>query len=304
MKRLALMFLVLACVAIAQNTKLKTTTGGVRHEMLVSTAWLTEHLQDKDLIVLCIVDDLESFKKTHIPGAMAISISEIAVTRDGIPNELPETAQLKKIFERAGVTTHSHIILYGDRAGLLAARTYFTLDYLGLADHAALLDGGLEKWVHEGRKTEAGGNRAGKGDVAIKANEKILINDRAMQKISVQALQKRLAVFDARPREEFTGEKLSEDVLEAGHIPGAKSIHWRELIKSPENPVLKPEKELRAIFERAGAEAGTPVITYCRTGMQSSFDYFVAKYLGYEVSMYDASFFAWVKAGMPVEKSK
>ena len=304
MKRTLCLFLMLSLTVLAQNIASKPTIPTTRSEMLVSTAWLAEHLNDKDLVVLCIVDDVDGFKKAHIPGAKAIAASEIAVTRDGIPNELPETSQLVKIFERAGVTRNSHIVLYGDRAGLLAARAYFTLDFLGLADHAALLDGGLEKWSREERKIDSGENAATKSDLLVNTKDHILVTDRAMQKISVQAVQKKLAILDARPKDEYTGEKLSEDVAEAGHIPGAKNVYWRELIESIENPVLKPEKELRAIFERAGAEAGTPVVTYCRTGIQSSFDYFVAKYLGHEVRMYDASFLAWVKAGMSVEKSK
>jgi thiosulfate/3-mercaptopyruvate sulfurtransferase len=297
-------FFLLTVVAWAQSTAPKPQDNKLRGEMLVSTAWLAEHLYDKGLVVLCIVDDADTFKRSHIPSARVISVGEIAVTRDGIPNELPEMSQLKKIFERAGVTNHSHIVLYGDRSGLLAARTYFTLDYLGLADHAALLDGGMEKWVREGRKVENGENSATKSDLRVKTKEQILVNDRAMQKISAHASQKKFAVVDARPYEEYTGEKLSDDVPEAGHIPGANSVYWRELIESTENPVLKPEKELRALFETAGVVAGTPVVTYCRSGVQSSFDYFVAKYLGYEVKMYDASFMAWVKAGLPVEKSK
>jgi len=304
MKRALCYFIFLTAIAWAQSATSKAQDSKVRGEMLVSTAWLAEHLQDKDLVVLCIVDDVESFKKAHIPGSKVIAINEIAVTRDGIPNELPDSQQLKNIFERVGVTNHSHIVLYGERSGLFAARTYFTLDYLGLANHAALLDGGMEKWVREGRKVESGESAKTKSDLQVTTKEQILVNDRAMQKLSNQALQKKVAVFDARPHGEFTGEKLSEDVSEAGHIPGAKSVYWRELIESPDNLLLKPEKELRAIFERADAEVGKQVVTYCRTGMQSSFDYFVAKYLGYEVSMYDASFIAWVKAGLPIENSK
>jgi len=48
---------------------------------------------------------------------------------------------------------------------------------------------------------------------------------------------------------------------------------------------------------------GRPLVTYCRTGMQSSFDYFVAKYLGYEPSMYDASFYEWSLKDLPAETS-
>jgi len=110
-------------------------------------------------------------------------------------------------------------------------------------------------------------------------------------------------LLDARPHSEFTGEKFSDDVTKAGHIPGASGLYWKELIVSKANPVLRPVDELRVIYTKAGARHDSPVVTYCRSGIQSSFDYFVAKYLGYDVSMYDASFFAWAREDRPVVKS-
>ncbi len=58
-------------------------------EMLVTTAWLAEHLSDHDLVVLCINSSPEFYSRGHIPGARQIKLADIAVTRDGIPNELP-----------------------------------------------------------------------------------------------------------------------------------------------------------------------------------------------------------------------
>ena len=48
---------------------------------------------------------------------------------------------------------------------------------------------------------------------------------------------------------------------------------------------------------------GDTVVAYCRTGMQASFAYFVARYLGYETRMYDASFMDWSRrAELPAER--
>jgi len=91
-------------------------------------------------------------------------------------------------------------------------------------------------------------------------------------------------------------------VAKAGHIPGSTSLFWMDMLVSRENPVLKPEAELRRMYAEAHAAPGRQLVTYCRTGMQSSFDYFVAKYLGYDPSMYDASFFEWSKKDLPAEK--
>ena len=116
----------------------------LRSEMLVTTEWLAEHLNDHDVVVLCVNSTPEFYSKGHIPGARQIKLGDIAVTRDGIPNELPPVEDLRKVFAAAGVGNSSRVVLYGERSNLFAARAYFTLDYLGVAGRAALLDGGLE----------------------------------------------------------------------------------------------------------------------------------------------------------------
>ena len=68
------------------------------------------------------------------------------------------------------------------------------------------------------------------------------------------------------------------------------------MIRSEANPQLLDPEQLQQQFMRAGAVPGKSVITYCRTGMQSSFTYFVAKYLGYRAAMYDGSVYEWVRA--------
>jgi thiosulfate/3-mercaptopyruvate sulfurtransferase len=112
-----------------------------------------------------------------------------------------------------------------------------------------------------------------------------------------------IAMLDARPPLEYSGEKLSENLAQAGHIPYARNLHWRDLLRGTDSAELRPEPELRDRFEAAGATPGKEVITYCRTGMQSSFDYFVAKYLGYSARMYVGSFYEWTRTPRSVESS-
>ena len=275
----------------------------VRSEMLVSTGWLDAHLHDTDLVVLCVVEDDAFYSAGHIPGARLLQLSEIAVTRAGIPNELPAVSQLQRVFQKAGIDNLSHIVLYGERSGVLAARAYFTLDYLGLADHAALLDGGIEKWRAERLPESVEVPTVAASNLQVRAHPEILVDLAAMEGYSRMKSASRGAVLmDARPEPEFTGEKRSEDVTEAGHIPNAVSLFWKRTLHSPDIPTLRSPAEMKDLFVAAGASPGRQVITYCRTGMQSSFDYFVAKYLGYSARMYDGSFYEWSLAGQPAER--
>ncbi|MGC2694671.1 MAG: sulfurtransferase [Candidatus Angelobacter sp.] len=272
----------------------------LRQEMLVTTDWLAVHLHDPDLVVLCVSATPEFCGKGHIPGARPILLSEIAITRDGIPNELPPVEQLQSVFAAAGVSNGSHVVLYGERSNLLAARAYFTLDYLGVAERTALLDGGIDKWRAEQRALSTDLERVKPGKLVVSLRPAILTDTAAMRSLMEQ---KRATLIDARPVKEYSGEQLSEDVQKAGHIPGATSLYWMDMLVSRENPVLRPEAELRRMYHDAHASADRPLVTYCRTGMQSSFDYFVAKYLGYEPSMYDASFYEWSAKNLPAETS-
>lgn len=273
----------------------------VRSDMLVSTTWLADHLHDPNVVVLCIADNPEFYSRGHIPGARLVQFSDLVITRDGIPNELPSPAHLQKVFEQTGVSYHSRIVLYGERSGILAARAYFTLDYLGVAGNAALLDGGMEKWRAEHREETRETLPIKPGKLAIQLNPLISASS-AMVADAIKS-KPPVVLLDARPNAEFTGAKFSEDVPKAGRIPGAHNLYWRNMLADGDVPVLRPLRELREMLRAGGVVPESRVITYCRTGMQSSFDYFVAKYLGYRVSMYDGSFFEWSRKDLPVEKS-
>ena len=267
----------------------------VRSEMLVSTNWLVEHLTDGNLIVLQIGRDRAQFDSGHIPGSRFLRIDDLVEQRPNSLNELPPVADLRETFESLGVTERSRIVLVDDVGGVPAARAYFTLDYLGLGERAALLDGGLTTWASESRgmsKEQLGITR---GVFVPRIHREILISTEQMQRLSVSAREgsKQYSLLDARPVAEHSGVVRSESVSQAGHIAGSKSLHWKKLVGG--NSRLLDAGKLVREFEEAGAMPGRAVITYCRTGMQSSFTYFVAKYLGYRVAMYDGSVYEWVR---------
>jgi thiosulfate/3-mercaptopyruvate sulfurtransferase len=296
--------LILSALAMVQTPTLAQSSGQpkLRQEMLVTTAWLTENLSEPDVIVLCVDSTPEFYAKGHIPGARQIKLADISITRDGIPNELPPVETLQRVFGEAGVSNSSRVVLYGERYNLLAARAYFTLDYLGVAARVALLDGGIDKWTAERRPLSTEIPQVKAAALTVSPRPEILIDTKTMRELS-QRKPGSVTLVDARPTKEFTGEQRSEDVTKSGHIPGAQGLYWMDMLVSRQNPILKPQAELRRMYSELNAKADQPLVTYCRTGMQSSFDYFVAKYLGYEPSMYDASFFEWSKQDLPAEIS-
>jgi thiosulfate/3-mercaptopyruvate sulfurtransferase len=270
----------------------------VRSEMLVSTSWLEQHLSDRDLVVLYVGHDRAQFDSAHIPGSRFVRLDELVEQRKGSLNELPPVADLQAAFESLGVGDQSHVVLTGDTGGVLAARAYFTLDYLGHGDNAALLDGGLETWIAESRRTSREEALVPHAQFTPHVRPEILVSTAQMRELSLGANKggPDYVLLDARPETEYNGVVSSEAVPAAGHIAGSQSLYWKKLIRSAANPQLLDPEQLQQQFARAGAGRGKSVVTYCRTGMQSSFTYFVAKYLGYRAAMYDGSVYEWVHA--------
>lgn len=275
-------FLALSVVAAA----------GPRPQMLVSTDWLAKNLKDANLVLLHVSANRTAYDAGHIPGARFVSVHKLAITVNGIPNELPPVADLKRILEAAGVSDETRVILYGDASVLPATRAYFTLDYLGHGDHAALLDGGLEKWRSEGRELTKDAPPVTQGHFTPHPNPDLVVQ---MEAVKQMAGKRSEVLLDVRPAADYTGEK-------GAHIPGALNLYWMEDQTSHDNQALKPEADLRKLYEAAGITPDHPVVTYCNSGMQASQSYFTLKYLGYDVRIYDGSMSEWKAKGAPVEK--
>jgi thiosulfate/3-mercaptopyruvate sulfurtransferase len=272
--------------------------------MLVSTDWIAKHINDRDVFVIHVAADRKHYDDGHLPGARFLSSKEILTTRDGVANELPAVADLQKTFEQLGVGDTGRIVIYGENSGLLAARVYFTLDYLGHGDRAALLDGGMEKWKAEKRMVETQAAKTEPAKFTPRPRPQIIAGFDTVRDLSsmvAKATGASSAIIDARPEEQYIGNQTPR----SGHIPGAAGVYWMNHLVSKENPEMKPLSDLIKLYEGAGLKAGQKVVTYCNTGMQASHSYFTLKYLGYDVSMYDGSFSEWSKAeGAPVATGK
>jgi len=96
-------------------------------------------------------------------------------------------------------------------------------------------------------------------------------------------------LIDARPIKRYR----------AGHLPGAAPFFWEKNLVSAEDPVLKSPEELRKMYATAGAIPGTKIVSYCEVGLQASYVYFIARYLGYDAAMYDGSYMEWSTAKQP-----
>jgi thiosulfate/3-mercaptopyruvate sulfurtransferase len=261
--------------------------------MVVSTDWLASHLSDPKIVILHVSANRTAYDAGHIPGARFVAQGDLAVTKDGVPNELPEVDKLKVLLESAGVSDDTRVILYSDSSVLPATRAYFTLDYLG-HNETALLDGGLGKWRSENRTMSKDAPAVTAGHFTPHARPKIVVQMPEVKNMSAKPASDAV-LLDVRSAADFSGEKGS-------HIPRAVNAYWMDTQVSHENQALKSEDEMRRFFETAGVKPGSKVVTYCNSGMQASQSYFTLKYLGYDVRMYDGSMSEWNAKGGPTQK--
>ena len=269
--------------------------------LLVSTEALARRLNDPRVVVIHVGRDRTSYDAGHIPGARFLPLSSIVAEQNGVPNELPAPEALEAAFEGVGVSDNSQVVLYGDFNGLLAARAFFTLDYLGKTD-AALLDGGLEQWRKEERPVTTEAPPARTGSLTPRVRRDIVVDaDWVRERLGNDST---IVMVDARPPAEYTGETPGDGVTRPGHIPGAHNIFWRTALVSEQDTRLRSPEVLHASYTLADAAFGDTIVAYCRTGVQASHAYYVARYLKRPVVMYDGSFIDWSRRGeeYPVER--
>jgi thiosulfate/3-mercaptopyruvate sulfurtransferase len=265
--------------------------------MLVPSSWLAEHLGDSGLVVVHVAHARQAaaFDTAHVPGARLLRYDRIAGDVGGVAVELLTPERVRDAFAELGVGDGSRVVLVGEP--MSAARAWMTLDWLGLGDRAAVLDGGLAAW-------RAGGHPLSRERPAAVAPATLTIRPQPERLVDAAWVRARLAdpkvaLVDARPTEEYTGADGGHMHLLAGHIPGARNLYWERLTVSRDDPRFRPASELRALFEQAGATPDRTVVTYCMIGMRASVTYFVSRLLGYETRFYDGSWDDWSRRGFP-----
>lgn len=257
---------------------------------VVDADWLRNRMgTDPGLVVLHVANS-DAPVAEWIPGARGVRLSDLLIQPEGLPNEFPPLDVLEAVLEGAGISDGSTVVVYGP--AIPAARVWVTLDRIGMGARSAFLDGGIAGWKEAGYPVEAApGAPATPGILQLTATEGMLIEAPEVEGIR-QAGSARL--LDARPEAQYSGaDPGGSGIPRPGHIPGAVSLFWERMMSDPATSDLRSREELAALLAEEGFDPGSPIVTYCRTGMQASLSYLVARWLGHPVRLYDGSFVDW-----------
>jgi len=272
-------------------------------DVLVSTDWLEEHLDDPDVRVIEVDEDTSAYEKGHIRGAVGWNWTTDLHTDVG--RDYLDQGGFAELLSTAGVGSETTVVLYGGNNNWFAAYAYWLLKLRGFED-VKLVNGGRKKWELESRELVQ--------DVpTYPASDHVLLGDerpeiRALRDEVIDKVGSSTGFVDVRSPEEFRGEKLAPDHLPQeqsqvpGHISGAANIPWVKAAN--DDGTFRSADELRALYEAEGITPDQEVIAYCRIGERSSHTWFaLQELLGYPtVKNYDGSWTEYGSlVGVPVE---
>lgn len=266
--------------------------------MLVSTSWLSEHLNDRDLVALHVGSKAQ-YDSGHVAGARHVALDEISLpnAQGGLTLQMAGEAQLKSWAEKNGIGDKTRLVVIAHDANIQSAtRVYFTLTYLGAGDRASLLDGGYLAWKAEKRAIATTAPAAPAAATFTPHLRPDLIAYIAeVEKVTHDGSR---ALVDARLATFYNGQ--GGGYPRPGHIPTAVNIPLNTLST---NGFVKPASELRTLFSNAGVTGDKPVISYCHIGQQATVLWFAATLLGMDARMFDGSFQEWSgRADLPLAK--
>ena len=267
-------------------------------DVLVSTEWVAEHLNDTSVKLVEVDVDANAYGEGHVPGA--IGWSWTSQLQDQVRRDIISKSDLEKLLGESGISKSDNIVLFGDNNNWFAAYAFWILEMYG-HPNLKLMDGGRKKWLDETRPTDQEvPNPSATSYSAAEPNLQL----RAKRDLVLSSLGKpNSAMVDVRSPAEFSGEilappGLSETAQRGGHIPGAANVPWGQAVS--EDGTFKSAAELTTLYGGKGVTGDKDVIAYCRIGERSSHTWFALKHLlDYKnVSNYDGS---WTEYGSMID---
>jgi thiosulfate/3-mercaptopyruvate sulfurtransferase len=261
---------------------------------LISIAELASRLGEPGLRILDASwhldrrDARSAFVEVHIPGAVFFDIDDIADPASSLPHMLPSAELFAAKVGALGVSNANAVVVYDYQAILSAARAWWMFRAMGF-DNVRVLDGGLGKWLGEGRPTATGNPSLRQAPFVARFRPELVRSAEAVRDALTQGVQ----IVDARPAARFRGEAPEpRPGLRAGHMPNARNLPAPAMFAA--DGTLRPADELRTLFAEAGIDPRAPSIASCGSGIAATDTALAMAVLGnWDVAVYDGSWTEW-----------
>jgi thiosulfate/3-mercaptopyruvate sulfurtransferase len=270
-------------------------------DLLVSTAWLADHLDDPTVRVVDIrghvlpaseppphyFNHYEDYLRAHIPGAAFVDwVHEITDPADPNHARIAPPERYAAVMARIGVTDETHVIAYDDADGMFAARLWWSLQYYG-HDRVSVLNGGWNRWIAEGRPTTDVIPTFPPATFTPRPRpELIRTGEQVLNRLGAEQI-----LIDVRTPDEFLGR--ASRVRRAGHIPTARNLPRATLVGV--DGLIPAPAALREQFTSAGVpDKGDDVVFYCNAGVSASYGLLLYRAAGFSGgAVYDGSWKDW-----------
>lgn len=269
-----------------------------RPDALVSTEWLAAHLDAPDVRVVDGSFYLPAQKRDahaeyvarHIPGAVFFDIEEISDTDNPLPHMMPPPEKFSARVRKLGLGDGNRIVVYDGSPMMGATRVWWMFRAFGHKD-VAVLDGGLPKWIAEGRPVTDEPPQPRERHFTARLDTTLI---RDVGQVTRLIDSKAEQIVDARAAPRFRGEAPEpRPNLRMGHMPGALNMPYTELI-DPRTGTMLPDAQLKAKLAAAGIDPAKKVTASCGSGV-SACVVALALYLtgAREAAIYDGSWAEW-----------
>jgi thiosulfate/3-mercaptopyruvate sulfurtransferase len=253
--------------------------------LLVSPAWLHEHLHDPNLVVLQVSFLKLDYDREHIekseylwPGSLAPDSPEGSLN-------IPDLKKATELLESLGISNTTHVVVsFCNNDVSMSSRIFLTLEYLGLKGHVSFLDGGLEGWKKAGFLPTTEVPVVKKGSFTPHVDPVIVDHTYVLNHLNTP----NTIIVDARMKRYYDGEPVGNP--RDGHITGAKNIPYTDLINQNR---FKSLDQLQSYFTPVDPTKSKELVTYCFIGQTASVVYLAGRMLGYTMKLYDGSMQEW-----------
>ena len=269
---------------------------------LVSTDWLAAHIDDPRVKIIDASYKMpgvlplpsEDYLSGHVPGAVFFNVNTIADPDDPRPHMYPGAEQFARDVAALGISSDDTVVAYDSGGWVAAPRAWWMFLSFG-HPNVKVLDGGLKKWLREGRPTHAGKVTPIKpGKFQARLDSSFV---RSQQQLLDNLDSRSEQLVDARPRARFEGTVAEPwPGRRSGHIPGSRNVPYAELFDAATG-TMKPPEELRKAFTGAGVDMTRPIVTTCGSGVSALVLTLALYRLGVRgTALYDGS---WAEWGLP-----